>query len=61
MEVVLDASAMIAYLRDEAGADIVTPLHRESAMGKYAHIQLSSDEFNRRKQEEIDLEDRRCR
>jgi hypothetical protein len=33
---------------------------RVSAMGKYAGI-LSSEEFIRRKQEEIDLEDRRRR
>jgi len=34
---------------------------RVSAMGKFAHIPTSSEEFCRRKQEEIDLEDRRWR
>ena len=43
-----------------APADSETPSakpHRVSAMGKYAGI-LSSEEFMRQKQEEIDLEDR---
>jgi len=31
---------------------------RESAMGKFAHVPISSEEFHRRKQEEIDLEER---
>lgn len=30
---------------------------RPSAMGKYAHLNWSSDDYARRKQEEIDLED----
>lgn len=32
---------------------------RPSAMGKYAHLNWSSEDYARRKQEEIDLEDRR--
>lgn len=31
----------------------------ESIRGKYAYVQTSSDDFNRRKQAEIELEDRR--
>jgi len=37
MEIVLDASAMLAYLRDEAGADIVTPLLADEEQTCYAH------------------------
>jgi len=37
----------------------VRPKPRVSAMGKYAHVQTSSEEFARRKSEEIDLEDRK--
>jgi hypothetical protein len=33
---------------------------RRSAMGKYAHLNTSSEDFARRKQEEIDLEDGRA-
>jgi hypothetical protein len=33
---------------------------RPSAMGKYAHLKWSSDDYARRKQEEIDLEDGRA-
>ena len=39
-------------------APSIAPTRRVSAMGKYAGI-LSSEDFMRRKQEEIDLEDRR--
>ncbi len=33
----------------------------EKIMGKYAHLSTSSEAFARRKQEEIELEDRRSR
>jgi hypothetical protein len=33
---------------------------RRSAMGKYAHLNTSSEDYARRKQEEIDLEDGRA-
>jgi hypothetical protein len=33
---------------------------RPSAIGKYAHLNISSDDYARRKQEEIDLEDGRA-
>ena len=33
------------------------PTHHPSAMGKYAHLNISSDDYARRKQEEIDFED----
>lgn len=33
---------------------------RRSAMGKYAHLDWSSDDYARRKQDEIDLEDGRA-
>lgn len=46
-------------LRELSGSNIVAPA-RQSAFGKYAHILGNSDDFARRKQEEIDLEDGRA-
>ena len=37
------------------------PQQKVSIRGKFAHVPTSSEDFNRRKQEEIDLEDRRWR
>ncbi|MHB0939265.1 MAG: hypothetical protein ACYDCO_23525 [Armatimonadota bacterium] len=37
------------------------PREKVSLRGKYKHVLTSSEEFCRRKQEEIDLEDRRWR
>jgi hypothetical protein len=41
-------------------ADVTPPATRPSAMGKYAHLNTSSEDYARRKQEEIDLEDGRA-
>ena len=38
-----------------------SPSPSSPAYGKFAHLPNSSDEFNRRKSEEIDLEERRSR
>jgi hypothetical protein len=46
------------YGGEEVGSEPVSA--RRSAFGKYAHISGSSDDFARRKQAEIDLEDGRA-
>jgi hypothetical protein len=41
----------------EADQETGSAAARPSAMGKYAHLNTSSDDYARRKQEDIDLED----
>lgn len=54
--------AVVVFLQDLQQRPKAAPrLPAASIMGKYAHVLTSSDEFARRKQEEIELEDRRRR
>lgn len=45
---------------ETAGSISTSPGARPSAMGKYAHLKWSSEDYARRKHEEIDLEDGRA-
>lgn len=47
----------VLYEADQATGSAGT---RRSALGKYAHLSTSSEDYARRKQEEIDLEDGRA-